>query len=140
MINWINNLARNLQQNKTMTPKITFMEKTQRKHIESNVNSYFSGYYSGNDYLVKKNQSEAVVKIYPTTLVKNSFICNNLKLHDKILSNGSINLKNSLNKDAQKFGAKPNQQKLINSITGSKIDPKSFINYLDSKFYTILGL
>lgn len=123
-----------------MTHKIPFMKKTQRKNIESNVNSYFSGLYSENHYLVNNNQSKIIVKIYPKTLVKNSFICNILKLHDKILSNGFINLKSSLHKDTQKFGAKPNQQKLINSIKGSKIDPKSFVNYLDSKFYTILGL
>jgi len=123
-----------------MTHKITFLEKTQRKKIESNVNSYFSGLYSENHYPVNKNQSEIIVKIYHTTLVKNSFIYKNLNLHDKILNGDFINLKSSLYKDAQKFGAKPNQQKLINSLTGSRIDPKSFVNYLDSKLYTVLGL
>jgi len=123
-----------------MTYKINLIEKTQRKNIESNVNSNFMFLNSENYYLHNKNQSEIVVKIFPTTLVKNSFVCENPTLHDKILFSGINNFRSSLQKDAQKFGAKPNQLQLINLITGSKSDPKSFVNYLDTKFYSNLGL
>lgn len=122
-----------------MTYKINLIEKTQRKNIESNVNSNFMFLNSENYYLHNKNQSE-IGEIFPTNLVKNSFVCENPTLHDKILFSGINNFRSSLQKDAQKFGAKPNQLQLINLITGSKFDQKSFVNYLDTKFYSNLGL
>lgn len=61
------------------------------------------------------------------------------KLHDKIITNDIIDSKQRSQVDAKIFGAKSKPQELINTKTGSRIDPKLYVNYSNTKIETIFG-
>jgi hypothetical protein len=122
-----------------MTNKKKLMEEFHHQINKPYANSHSSGWYS-EAYLINKKKIKQNIKINQPVWIEQSCILEKIEMHDKILSDGFIDISNNLKTNAQKFGAKSDRQKLKKTTKGSLIDPNHFINYLDTKFYTFLNL
>ena len=108
-----------------LTPPTDSLGVLQDIHWSSGYFGYFPTYALGN--LISVQLWEKMVKEFPD-------------IEQQIEKGEFGNLLNWLRKNVHSQGAKFEPQELVKRITGSTIDPKPYVHYLEKKYKAIYGI